>query len=217
MTEAPTKKYSNGRPKRATVADTRAGGKLLTWDNTKPISHRRRIITPFGPGRSKAYAAYQAHIACFTVRERDLQKQLGVGNKAMVKMRCANFTFDIDWIRKSWSGYNKPASWGPNSEVSCNGYTVWYKPEAAKRLLELFVQNPNVEVAKQDEFFLEVVKSNYLNNRILQAKDGAGSRMMVRVPDASKFVPGMKIKAARAPSQDVLQLVGRGPRWRGKW
>ena len=206
MPEAPTKKRHG----------TGTGiSKPYDWGKLPHPIQRRKKVCPFGPGRAEAYAAHQAHLATFTIRERDLQKQLGVSSRAIIKMRCATFTFDIDWIRKPWT--TRPAHWSPGHAPMCQGHSVWYTPAAAQRLLELFVQNQNVTVANPDEFFLEVVRANFLNTRILQAKDGQDQVLMVRVPDARKFVPGMKLKVTRIPGQEVLELVGRGPRTRGVW
>ena len=54
------------------------------------------------------------------------------------------------------------------------------------------------------------------NRHLLLAEDAHGSSVRVRVSDSSNFMPKMVIKA-RQIERDLYELVGRAPRYRGRW
>jgi hypothetical protein len=66
-----------------------------------------------------------------------------------------------------------------------------------------------------DEYFEVVTKKIPMNPRLVLG-EWLGQPVRVRVPDSKKFVPGMRMKC-RLVEGDVMALVGRGPRFKGKW
>jgi len=56
----------------------------------------------------------------------------------------------------------------------------------------------------------------FANRHLLLAEDAHGSSVRVRVSDSSNFMPKMVIKA-RQIEGDLYELVGRAPRYRGRW
>jgi hypothetical protein len=67
----------------------------------------------------------------------------------------------------------------------------------------------------RDELF-EVVTKKIPANPYIVLGEWFGNPVRVRVPDSKKFVPGMRLKC-RLVEGDVMALVGRGPRFKGKW
>lgn len=54
------------------------------------------------------------------------------------------------------------------------------------------------------------------NRHLLLASDALGSTVRVRVRDNTNFMPEMVIQV-RLIQGDLYELVGRGPRYRGRW
>lgn len=79
-----------------------------------------------------------------------------------------------------------------------------------------------VEGAERALEALEVIEAvvirKFPNPRLIEAEDGAGARIRVRVHENKNFARGMRIKA-RAPKVKSMpyQLEGRSPRWPGRF
>jgi hypothetical protein len=69
--------------------------------------------------------------------------------------------------------------------------------------------------AAMDRDFEVVVKKIPMNPRIVFG-EWMGEPVRVRVPDSTRFIPGMKLRA-RLIERDLYVLVGRGPRFKGRW
>ena len=65
---------------------------------------------------------------------------------------------------------------------------------------------------------VEVLKVYPVNRRLVECLRGSGEEVRVNVGDNANFLKGMVLKA-RPPwgSGRLWVLVGRRPRWRGKW
>jgi hypothetical protein len=69
--------------------------------------------------------------------------------------------------------------------------------------------------SETDQDMQAVAKKIPLNPRLVLA-ELMGEAVRVRVPDSRKFVPGMPMRV-RWVSGDLYQLVGRGPRFKGRY
>jgi hypothetical protein len=66
-----------------------------------------------------------------------------------------------------------------------------------------------------DDCFPVKAKKIPLNPRLVFG-EWMGEPVRVRVPDSKKFVPGMQMRCRKIEG-DLYELVGRGPRYKGKW
>lgn len=115
----------------------------------------------------------------------------------------------------------------PEEFVKKEGRRWLVSPEGVERLATAFVDEPamlTLETEKKgaggeddaaDELFEVIAKKIPMNPRLVLG-EWMGQAVRVRVHDSRKFVPGMKLKC-RLVEGDVMALVGRGPRFKGRW
>jgi hypothetical protein len=127
------------------------------------------------------------------VAETDLAESLGVSAAVLRKAR-------LEWL--------------PPELTKKEGRRLLLSREAVV-LLSDRISIP-VPVAKKERVPVEVrVKKVPMNPRIVVGLlDGVEVR--VRVRDSRKFVPGMLMKCVGV-DEGVFELVGRGPRFKGRW
>lgn len=64
---------------------------------------------------------------------------------------------------------------------------------------------------------------HFTNRCLIRCQRGAGEQIVVRVISSQKYVPKlangtpMRLRAEKAPEGNWWRLVGREPRWKGKW
>lgn len=80
--------------------------------------------------------------------------------------------------------------------------------------------DPGTEIVLRSSIVIPAVVTRFfMNKRILEAeivKNGRIERVRVRVKSSENFVRKMKIKI-RPRSESMYELVGRCPRYRGRW
>lgn len=150
----------------------------------------------------------------FVVSEIDLAQKLGVSRKTMRARRDKVLVFGRDYWKKS------------------DKAPVFLTEAAARLLLGEDVPEEavteSVEVAKvvpppqpvvqlaPDEGI--VTRANFANPRIIQVTNHDRTKTInVVVSSSVNFVLGMTIKYRMDPGSDVGYLVGRCPRYRGRW
>jgi hypothetical protein len=134
------------------------------------------------------------------VSEKDVSEQLGVSRQILKEAR-SRLQEGEDWI------LTKKSVMYSNVRM-CNLLRVLELP-VSDSVLHTVVEFIPAEVV------LARVTRKYPNKRILGAVlDGKAVR--VRVPSNVKFLPGMDVPC-RLIDEDLYELVGRCPRWRGKF
>lgn len=117
----------------------------------------------------------------------------------------------------------------PAHSVKKEGRRVWISLEGAKvaelalglapGVVEAWLEKkgrPSSEETDGDCVAV-IAKKIPMNPRIVIG-DLHGKKVRVRVPDARKFVPGMRMKCRPVSGcEGMFALVGRGPRFKGRW
>jgi hypothetical protein len=115
----------------------------------------------------------------------------------------------------------------PDEFVKKEGRRWMVSPAGAERLAAAFADTPAVltlETEKKDagddldaaDDLFDVVAKKIPANPHLVLGEWMGQPVRVRVKDSKKFVPGMRMKC-RLVEGDIMALVGRGPRFKGRW
>lgn len=140
----------------------------------------------------------------FPVREMDLVAQLGVGRARLSDLRI-----------------EQPDRLERGKDWSKIGNSVCYTNEAARWIIYYFVPEglpvKPVCFAEQDTIEAEVVRANFANRHVILVKNGAKEPFLIRVHDSTNFIAGMKVRAKNLPGETLPILVGRCPRFRGRW
>jgi len=142
----------------------------------------------------------------FPIYERNLITQLGVKRQAVIDVRNKQLVRETDWSK--------------------DGLKICYTKDAADRLMAIFVPATVTQVpvvVPPDVSHAVVKRANYLNRQIITVtlinldNDQPIEDVNVRVKDAYKYLPGMKITAKRQAGSPTWIIHGREPRYRGKW
>ena len=100
------------------------------------------------------------------------------------------------------------------------GSTICYTVESAIKVCKSFLpENIPINFEGPDIREVRVVRANFINRRIVEVEPetGFGDKFLVRVKDATNFVPGMIFRCWQLDGDSMHQLIGRSPRYRGKW
>jgi hypothetical protein len=143
------------------------------------------------------------------VSEADLAERLGVATKHLRDYRLEHFKPDAGFWKKE----------GRQILLSAEAVEVLTREFAysVRDILPEAKKSPLAEILEPgtDELF-EVVAKRIPANPYIVLGEWFGNPVRVRVPNSKKFVPGMRMKC-RLVEGDVFALVGRGPRFKGKW
>lgn len=145
------------------------------------------------------------------INEKEFAERIGVTRTVLAKLRGSVLSENTDFVKK--------------------GREVLLTESGAERAVELLAgseQKEASEVLSDPEravVRLWVYKVP-LNPRVLMAsavdpadwkKNGAGKLLLVRVHSNANFIPKMALKARASERSNVYELVGRSPRWKGKY
>ncbi len=145
----------------------------------------------------------------YPIFERDIASQLGVKLESICDLRHKQFKHGEDWVR-----------FARNPTKAVPGVGVYYTLQAAQRMAGLFLPGVVIVFFIPEIQEVTVIKSDFRNKRIISVHgangNGAGP-VLVKVNDSTNFVPGMKIKVRKKLTDHMGILVGRCPRFRGKF
>ncbi len=101
--------------------------------------------------------------------------------------------------------------------------TVWGAKKALSALgvpdREVIFREALASLKKEPAARCELVVCGQMGNpRVVRAMlDGVVGTVILRVPRAENFTPGMRVPGCVRIRPGVWDFVGRCPRWRGKW
>jgi hypothetical protein len=137
-------------------------------------------------------------------RESELCGELGIPRYTLVAFRNAGHLGKSGWKRSA------NAVW-----ITIFGERIIRERLASRIGIPEDALGPVEETLEPDDF---KVTGMPRNPRLILCEGPGGGEIRVRVRSNENFVKGMLVKA-RPPAPDSLVwvLVGRSPRWRGKW
>jgi hypothetical protein len=139
----------------------------------------------------------------FVIRSHDLLEQLGLHKDKVRMARKTLLTRGVHWQRI--------------------GRVVYFTDLAARIMLEHFLRDLPIpeprKVEVMEVLIVEVTKADFPNRRVVQVKhaDGNNHKFLVRVHDSVNFVPGMRFKVRIEAPGEMPIIMGRCPRYRGRW
>jgi hypothetical protein len=138
-----------------------------------------------------------------------LAAELGLSRLAIARVRRRSFIEGVHWVKKE-----KSVRWTVAGIEGLKKNLGAFSPPGQ--------ENGQQEAAESlgEVVLLTISQVPKINRRILCArlKKGAQNEVRVRVKENQNFLPGMEIRARRDPLyQDVYNLEGRTPRYRGRW
>lgn len=137
----------------------------------------------------------------FSFRESDLAKQIGVRRTKIVELRIKLLKRGEDWDKR--------------------GVTIGYTKEGAKKIIKEFLPpHLTIEPVPFDETDIveaKVIRANYPNRHVVLASTNGHEPFLIKVHDSTNFKPGMTIKSRKVPGEVLPLIVGRCPRYPGRW
>lgn len=139
------------------------------------------------------------------IDEKEFADRIGVVRQVLSKLRSEHLTENSDFVKKG-------------------GRVLLTEHGAQKAAQLLSVSTPSSEEAPAPERFW--VFKVPVNPRVVVVsrtdperwkKEGAGEQVLVRVHSNVNFVPRMELKARPSERAQVYVLVGRSPRWKGRY
>jgi hypothetical protein len=152
----------------------------------------------------KILLAKEGSMSEWELMESKVAETLGAPREALMEMRKKDALYGLHWRKR--------------------GRRVVWTEKGLDFLSERFDDRGGVlgrvkgssQATDEGEREIEaVVKKMPLNKRVLMAEAEKGV-IRVRVNSSANFIPGMKIRCARVVD-DLYDLVGRCPRYRGRW
>jgi len=139
------------------------------------------------------------------LREDELAGRLGV---SLDWLRGARSSLDVEFVKKEGRRWLV-------SPAGADRLAAMFADESATLTLETEKKDAGGDPDAADDLFDVVAKKIPANPHLILG-EWMGQPVRVRVKDSKKFVPGMRMKC-RLVEGDIMALVGRGPRFKGRW
>ena len=156
------------------------------------------------------------------IAERTLAADLGLSRETLLAWRTTELQEGRHWVRVGrdvrYLGEGVEAVRGLlQRDLAKSAETALPQPQAPDPTAD--TPSPAIELpapALDPRSDLLTVVSLPRNPRLVLARTLAGALVRVRVRSSEHFVPGMQLRAQQEAG-DVWCLIGRCPRWKGRW
>lgn len=140
------------------------------------------------------------------VKEADLAKRLGTNKQWIRKFRNEKLDEGTEWFHEGRGAKTR----------------VWWTMAALGKIEKtLGIKGLTVEKAQAEE--LTVLRSGFTNKRVIECQRKSGEVVIVKVKDSANYTrqlttgQPMVVMAMKDSDGPCYHVVGRAPRWKGRW